>query len=1162
MQHEVLYNKETNPGAVIRILDAGNEYVGVDLFPYKVKNRNLFYDRDHPTQLHPESQIYDQYWADFEQRCIEGWWVEDKEGTWVFMPPKLFYFINYVTIVSETRTRIKPWLRDIEWIIHSYWLCVEGFSGFEGDTRYTSHFLARKAHEGTLDEIEKERIPDSCYHNGELKEYIDPWTFLTRTYLIDDPRGPLGRPLYSPTKEQKHRPMSGLLEEYNRMNAAILTARGIGKSVQLFQGILMHEFTFSGVRYMEDLQNTGRQLILSTFCGTKPQLQRSLNTIKSFYDNQPGKYRYDSTNDNDYMGAFYKNYQGNFLVGKAFQHILKDSTGNIEHFGSTVQSNVLGPDSATIAAGDRQRIILVEEWGFCLEKGTKVRMYDMSLKSVEDVIIGDKLLNPDGGYNTVLELDRGVSELYKVEQKRGIDYYVTPNHRLYTEHRPRIGGKPDTIKIIQAKDFNEENLGKYGLRTTYGKKTGLLSFEEEYIPKLDPYYLGLWIGDGHVRSTGIFCQKNNEIQEFLEKYAQRLDYNISKLKVHSSDKIHEVCITKKSGKKNKIITQLRDLDIYDRKRIPSCYQRMSEKNRLQLLAGIIDTDGNLSLGSNRKYQRYEIGVSDRKDLVDEICLLARNLGFDVGVTKKWTNKAYGNKKCRWRWKYRIRISSDIWRIPVKVGYKKADKIDAFNAKNSTPIKVSKSHVGEYYGFTLDGNHLFLLEDNTITHNTGDVILEFYDAVKDTLKLFGKQVGSFVGLGTAGSLEKIKGPKKMFEDPAAFNIFGIPNFWENPNKDIGLFISVLYQYRDYEDENGHVNIKAALNKYISNLQEWGQTMDSVQLGSEKMYNPLVPRDMLIPNSRSIMPKKEAQNQLADIDGYELYPKYANAGELIWDKNKRYGVRFEKDMDGYGKVIQETNPNFDKINKQGRFVMFESPADYIPEYTYFVCFDPTKPKDDDGTSLNGVIVYKHFNANGGWLTDGIAAVWAGRMGSLEENYEQVIKIAKYFNATIFVETNTGGFVKWCRDRGHFNILQRDSYDLEKELARNPKRNFHKVGCEMTARKKAYAIKALRDWLNEVRERDEITGVPVKRNINYIFSKKLLNEVIDHTYDGNFDLISAMLLLMILFSQFEDLDPGEDTTGDEWDDGPIKPSPIHDIRVEIRRRQRRLPSKLELL
>ena len=58
----------------------GKKFEIVDLFPYKIKNRELFYDRDHPT-LDPSSYAYDTYWDKHEKRVIEGHWVND-EGTW------------------------------------------------------------------------------------------------------------------------------------------------------------------------------------------------------------------------------------------------------------------------------------------------------------------------------------------------------------------------------------------------------------------------------------------------------------------------------------------------------------------------------------------------------------------------------------------------------------------------------------------------------------------------------------------------------------------------------------------------------------------------------------------------------------------------------------------------------------------------------------------------------------------------------------------------------------------------------------------------------------------------------------------------------------------------------------------------------------------------
>jgi len=773
MEHIKIYNKDTNPHSILKEKVGDDEMVIADLFCYKIKDRERFYDRDHPKQLHPESILYKDYWLDFEKRCIEGWWVEDADGTWVFMMPKLFYFINYVTIVGADRTRIKPWLRDLEWIYATYWLCCEGFSGFENDDVYTSHYLVKKVIDGTIDDVQKKKIPPSCYNKkGELKEYVDPWIFLTRTYLIDDPRGPLGRPLYSPSKQTK-REGTGLLDTLNRLNALIFGCRGISKTLHVFQGIVMHEFTFGGVKFMEDIDYTSRQLLIGLGCGTKDQLQRSINNMKSFYDNQPGKFRFEEADQPDYMGSFYKNYQGTFRVGSHFQHIIKGGAGGatVEQFGSSIQMSVIETGRTTIGAGDRQRLIVLEEAGFL----------------------------------------------------------------------------------------------------------------------------------------------------------------------------------------------------------------------------------------------------------------------------------------------------------------------------------------------------------------GPLLIDTYNATRDSMKISGQKVGHFVVLGTAGDILKVREAKKMFEDPNGYEAFGIPNYWENTSKKIGLFISVLYQYRDYEDDQGNLKIREALDAFKKDKKKWAEDLDSVAFTSQMMYNPLVPRDMLIPNTRSLLPKKEAQNHLSDIEVNDLYQKFANAGRLEWDSTQRYGVRFDKDMDGTGRVISDYSPDFDKINKEGRFVMFESPGEYIPEFTYFVCFDPTKAKDDDGTSLNGIVVYKHFNSNGGWLNDGIAAVWTGRFNTLDENYQQVVKIAKYFNATIFIETNTGGWVKMFRENGHFDMLQADSYALEKELGKGKwKRNYHKIGCEMTGRKKEYAIKALRDWLTEVRIRDEVTNAPTKRNMDYIFSKRILAEIINHNPGGNYDLLSSLYLLMILFDQLNDLTP----------------------------------------
>lgn len=47
-------------------------------------------------------------------------------------------------------------------------------------------------------------------------------------------------------------------------------------------------------------------------------------------------------------------------------------------------------------------------------KGTKVLMYDGSIKNVEDIVIGDILMGDDSTPRVVQELYNGTDQLYKV----------------------------------------------------------------------------------------------------------------------------------------------------------------------------------------------------------------------------------------------------------------------------------------------------------------------------------------------------------------------------------------------------------------------------------------------------------------------------------------------------------------------------------------------------------------------------------------------------------------------------------------------------------------------------------------------------------------------------------------------------------------------------
>jgi replicative DNA helicase len=127
------------------------------------------------------------------------------------------------------------------------------------------------------------------------------------------------------------------------------------------------------------------------------------------------------------------------------------------------------------------------------------------------------------------------------------------------------------------------------------------------------------------------------------------------------------------------------------------------------LAGLLDSDGHYLIQSNG----YEI-TQNNKFLVQQIKYLCDSLGFSVSINaKKASIRSTGFESTV----YRLRIYGDIDRIPVKINYKSARAWASPVDWRVSGISIEQDIVDDYYGFEIDGNHLFLLEDMTVTHNT-------------------------------------------------------------------------------------------------------------------------------------------------------------------------------------------------------------------------------------------------------------------------------------------------------------------------------------------------------------------------------------------------------------------------------------------------------------
>ncbi|MFM8331721.1 MAG: replicative DNA helicase [Candidatus Methylumidiphilus sp.] len=346
--------------------------------------------------------------------------------------------------------------------------------------------------------------------------------------------------------------------------------------------------------------------------------------------------------------------------------------------------------------------------GKCLGKGTRVLMYSGELRKVEDLQIGDELMGDDSTPRRILSLARGQENMYWVRQNKGIDYRVNESHILSLKRSREDGThRHGEVLNIELRDYLKQS---DTFKSNYkGYKVGV-EFSRQETP-VEPYFLGLWLGDGNAADVRISSQ-DAEVVRYLREYAQRLDMQLSEQIAEGKCPVYGITSGKRGGNqadKDSLQGSLRALNLIGNKHIPPQYLANSSENRLQLLAGLIDSEGYF----DAQCGGYEITQSNRA-LAQQIKFLGDTLGFRTALIAKTAEIKTTGFACE---VYRVRLFGDVERIPVKIPRKQASAWTCQRSWNQTGITVEFDSFDDYYGFAIDGNGLFLLEDLTVTHNT-------------------------------------------------------------------------------------------------------------------------------------------------------------------------------------------------------------------------------------------------------------------------------------------------------------------------------------------------------------------------------------------------------------------------------------------------------------
>ena len=229
---------------------------------------------------------------------------------------------------------------------------------------------------------------------------------------------------------------------------------------------------------------------------------------------------------------------------------------------------------------------------------------------------------------------------------------------------------------------------------------------------IDPYILGLWLGDGN-SEAGYITVGKDDLEDTVDRIL-RTGYEIYSI---TNDNGGNKRVTiRKNGEP--LVTLLRQIGVFNNKHIPDNYIYSSINQRMELVRGLMDTDGTVS----KRGQCTFVQSDDHKEIVFAMMKILQSLGFKVAIYHK-------AKMCDQKefWCYEIYFVSDKQFPVVKMKRKYNRLLDHrypaalhksivdVELVDSVPVKClmvdNKSHLylcGQNYTITKNSTIIYIL----------------------------------------------------------------------------------------------------------------------------------------------------------------------------------------------------------------------------------------------------------------------------------------------------------------------------------------------------------------------------------------------------------------------------------------------------------------------
>ena len=803
-------------------------------------------------------------------------------------------------------------------------------------------------------------------------------------------------------------------------NAALMKARGIGFS-EINAAMAAAEFTTI----------------------------RESNTVITCHDE--GKLRKTLKKAWHALAFLDKNTQGGMSKNKQIKNtdLEKTSGAYIMDHGTKIptgwQSTILGivADDPQKIRGDRADFLLYDEAG-CHAPGTKILMANGQIKNVEDIVINDLLMGDDGTPRKVIELHHGQQPMYKITLENGDTQIVNENHILYGK-RYIYHKKKYTDFEIKVKDF--WNMIKNSPRKQDGYKivkSNKVSFKEQEVP-LDPYLFGFWLGDGNSDSPR-FTSEDPEILEYLSQFALQNNMKISISNCNNTKNCKHIYLGKGDNKENIILKALQTLNVINNKHIPDCYLYNSKEVLLQLLAGFIDADGTY----NKTKHCVEFTQSEaHTKLMKQLAFICRTLGMRISVDQRISKNRQLGEKCIKGGviQHRIRINYGHEQIPTKIKRKQSkDRIDGYKSikdRNGYTFKLEPyKECGEYYGFSLDGNQLFLLEDFTICHNSWPGLETAVTQGEALVEIGGVRFGVMVFGGTGGDKgTNLEGLRKIYYNPLEYNVLPYRHNYTEGGEivETGFFIPAYQQMYEYLDSRGWCDPEktkpilqnkrnAKLNNpkaYLEHCSEYCWTAEEAfaQEGQNKFNKALIAEQLTRIRALKIGPRPQAGRlmpvykndkcKFKEIENFRWIPDQLSKLQIL--EHPIWSDLYREQQNKERQKAESSGKNYEEDTQ-----VYETMQDlYIAGIDGIDIGQAQTSKDTKDPSDFCIVIKKRAF---GMQEPIIVAMYKDRPQDINTAYKIAMCICKYYNAKINVEATRVGLLNWAKKEGLLSYFMR--------------------------------------------------------------------------------------------------------------------------------------------